>query len=147
MKKKVLLIIALAVVVTLGAVFAVLNIHAPGELSIWQKKEIEYHWAKTQKHTFRGWDDEGITLGMRYYGSENGYIILLAFPDGSLGTLVTKVIANQKFEFKYGGFMLFAYKNGVFHDLSDAYDQGLVSKAAIINAKILHDKRQETFSW
>jgi len=147
MRKKVMLIVVLAVLVVLGAVFAVLNIHAPGKLSIWQKKEIEYHWTKTQGHIFRGWNDEGITLGMRYYGSENGYTILLAFPDGSLGIPHKKVIADQAFEFEFGGFMLFAYKNGIFYDLNEAYMQGFVSKATIIEAKILHDKYQETFSW
>jgi len=135
MRKKVILIIALAVLVILGTVFAVLNIRTAGELSRWQKIEIEY-WYKRQFEVELGlWADE---IGVwyegrtRYYGTENGYIILFKLENVLLGNETGQTIAGYRFKNGNGRILNFyAYKDGKFIELEDAYEQGLISKDMI----------------
>lgn len=136
MKKKVILSVVLAVVVALSTVFAVLNIHVPGELSIWQKKEIEHYWGKNRNEAFLGWYDD-VWYGMKYYTSENGFLILFAIPEFYHIFGEIKTIAEYNFEWSHG-FYLFAFKDGVFYNLEDAYLQGFISENAIAAAHRAH---------
>lgn len=135
MRKKVILIVTLAVLVAFGAIFAVLNIHAPGKLSTWKKMEIEYHFQKQFEREMGPWADEiesPYEAFTRYYGSENGYIILYKLENVVWGTGYLQKIANYRFVNGSGRhFRFFAYKNGKFMDLNDAYEAGLISQDMI----------------
>ena len=71
----------------------------------------------------------------RYYGTENGYAFI--FVKGVLTTYYTIEIGPKLFR-SGSSFELFAYKDGTFMKLKDAYEQGLVSLEAIESARIIH---------
>ena len=71
----------------------------------------------------------------RYYGTENGYAFI--FVKGVLTTYYTIEIGPKLFR-SGSSFELFAYKDGTFIKLKDAYDQGLVSLDAIEDARLIH---------
>ena len=71
----------------------------------------------------------------RYYGTENGYAFI--FVEGVL-TAQSKIEIGPRV-FRHGSsFALFAYKDGTFIELKNAYEQGLVSLDAITSACQIH---------
>ena len=126
----------LIITLSLGCLAACQNTDAEKDstyLSQSQKEEIEKAWLETMESDLV-WYDESIG-GVRCYGSENGYIFL--FAHGFLAVEDSCSIANCRFRFG-DQFFLYAYKNGVFHNLEDIYSEGLVSKEAIRAAFKIH---------
>ena len=79
----------------------------------------------------------------RCYGRENGYI-LVYYADNSLtmkyeyiADIDGVVFANPEH------FSLYAYKDGKLIDIADAYEQGLISREALLKAKERHDQCQK----
>jgi len=142
MRRKTILIIAVVVLVVIGAVFGVLNIHAPGKLSIWQKIEVEHAYQKQFQADWGLWEDETDELlysHARYYGSENGYLILCKVSNTTWGAGFQQVVGKYKFIHEGGvHFQLFVYKDGTLLQLKDAYEQGLVSEESVVAAWTLH---------
>lgn len=100
-------------------------------------KEIHWYNEKTQM---------GTTV---YCGSDNGYIILVdqrtqsgSGSGGQKTTLALSSGSNRKktfdegvvFEPIYSSTKFFAYKDGVFSDLKEIYQAGLISKEVMIEA-------------
>ena len=104
-----------------------------GTLSDWKREEIE----RAYEEQFDG--AVGIAHGqdMRYYGNENGYILI--YSRGALSSLHRVQIGPKSFKSGYN-FTLFAYKDGVLYDLKDVYEDGLVSLEAIENAWKIHQE-------
>lgn len=71
----------------------------------------------------------------RYYGNFNGYEIL--FVPTPMCSVTTIKIAG--YHFVYGNvFYLYAYKNGIFHKLENAYESNMISKEDVLKIAELH---------
>ena len=101
-----------------------------GTLAQWMKDEI------VQAYVNEGgsakdilWADETPSgAGRRYYGTDNGYVILC----GIGGPECRWTIEIGEYVFKYScHFWLWAYKDGELFQLKDVYEQGLISDDAI----------------
>ena len=101
-----------------------------GTLAQWMKDEIVQAYVKeggSAKDIF--WADETPTgAGRRYYGTDNGYVILCGI--GGPEWRCTIEIGEYVFEYSCH-FYLWAYKGGETFQLKDVYEQGLISDAAI----------------
>lgn len=81
----------------------------------------------------------------RYYGTDNGYHIILFRLEGPHTTdTVSKSIAGYTFDQLGAGRQLMAYKNGEFIDLQIAYFFRMVSKDAITKAAELHAEKKNS---
>ena len=107
-----------------------------GTLADWMKAEIEklYHDHAHPTYTF---DDPSI---IRYYGTDNGYV--LVFERTGHQSMGEVVVADKCFTASWG-FWIRAYKDGQFIRIEEAYEQGLISKAAIDKAWEIHQEYQE----
>ena len=100
-------------------------------LSEEKKYEIESAWNGATGYEFGGWfmeSDDTSTDGVRYYGSYEGYDILFASQD--ICEITTETIGDIEFEHNFS-FALYAYKDGRFHSLKDAYDSGLITDESL----------------
>ena len=101
------------------------------------KEEIDQAWENGNRMPYGEWYDDGFPYGPRYYGTENGYIFMFIYGM----TAVQGRCTVGKYTFRSGqSFNLYGYKDGVFHLVSDLYNQGLISDAAV---KAMWDKHQE----
>ena len=100
-----------------------------GTLADWMKEEIEQHWGKTL------WYEQNHTYGVRYYGTEDGYVFL--FSHANAQWAVTKIIGEYEFTHS-SDFNLFAYKDGTFHKIEDLYKEDVLSKECIKNIYSAH---------
>ena len=120
----------LAVVLLLGCLAGCQGTKGPiqnedGTLADWMKKEIEYNAKKIGTNII--WhEDTG--SGVRYYGTENGYVFLF-FPGGAQMSWTT-IIGNCKFTYPIE-FFLSAYKDGEFYSVEDLYKEGILSDECI----------------
>lgn len=100
-----------------------------GTLAQWLKDEIEsLRWGWT-------WFEDGgydnMIYGYRYLGTYNGYVVL--FAPGTADMVYWITIGNYTFDY-HCGFDLYGYKDGIFHELKDLYNQGLVDDTDIQSA-------------
>ena len=98
------------------------------------KEQVNDDWKKMQKV------DEGSISGFRYYGTDNGYHIVMFNYGVSMAVVRNKKVAG--YTFQHCANHLMAYKNGKFMDLKTAYFLGRVSKEAIARAAELHAARK-----
>ena len=93
-----------------------------------QKEDILHAWSpKGDSLSFSGWLDDGTGFG-RYYGAESGYAILFI---PSATPIATNIVIGEYTFHHSSGFNVYAYRNGTFYKLAEAYYQGLISDAAI----------------
>ena len=109
--------------------------NADGTLSDWMKVEIGQAYEKQ----FNGAEGIEHSKDMRYYGNENGYILL--YSRGALPSVHRVQIGSKSFKSGYS-FTLFAYKDGVLYDLKDVYEDGLISLEAVENALKIHQDHE-----
>ncbi|MBP3478389.1 MAG: hypothetical protein J6K03_02765, partial [Oscillospiraceae bacterium] len=92
------------------------------------KEEIDQAWENGNRMPYGEWYDDGFSYGPRYYGTENGYAFI--FVQANIAAAGRCVIG--KYTFRSGqSFNLYGYKDGVFHLVSDLYNQGLISDATV----------------
>ena len=97
------------------------------------EEQVNADWAKKQNV------DEGTKVSsFRYYGTDNGYHIVMFNYGVTMGVVKNLTIAGYTFDNCATHFM--AYKNGKFIDLKTAYFFRLVSKEAIAKAAELHNQ-------
>ena len=101
-----------------------------------QKEEIDRAWEDGDGMPYGEWYDDGFPYGPRYYGTENGYIFMFVF--GAMTIESGCTIGGYEFK-SSESFNIYAYKDGVFSDVSDLYDQGLISDGAV---KAMWDEHQ-----
>ena len=102
------------------------------------KEEIDRAWKNGDRMSYGEWYDDGFPYGPRYYGTENGYIFMFIYGM----TAVQGRCTVGTYEFKSSqSFNLYAYKDGTFHKVTDLYNQGLISDAAV---KAMWDTHQRT---
>lgn len=80
----------------------------------------------------------------RYYGTYNGYDVVLINDPRSEGwtMLYNYVVGDVTFLFGSTPTYLYAYSNGTFIELADAYEQGLISKQDVETMSWYHVHRQ-----
>ena len=87
-------------------------IYSNDDLSEELKAEMEEAWIRQKKGYFMP--------PMVYYGTHNGYVIL--FLDGQFTARDLRV-GNEVFQYT-SSFVIWAYKNNVFYELKEVYDNG-----------------------
>lgn len=92
------------------------------------EKEVNAAW------TARGHDS---VYAFQYYGSCNGYHIVLFVAGPAEQAFQSKKVAGHEFEY-HSSFFLKAYKDGDFIELKEAYESGFVTEEAIAKAVELH---------
>jgi hypothetical protein len=96
------------------------------------EEQVNADWAKKQNV------DEGTKVSsFRYYGTDNGYHIVMFNYGVTMGVVRNYTIAGYTFDNCATHFM--AYKNGKFTKLNTAYLLRMVSKEAIAKAAELHE--------
>lgn len=103
-----------------------------GTLAQWMKDEItsilvNEDWLPNAADI--QWDDGNGTKGIRYYGIENGYVIIF-FEAGPAELGNSRYISKYCFSHSCH-FRLLAYKDGNLYHLHNLYGDGLIGKAAI----------------
>ena len=112
------------------------------QLSQQLRQEIEENWYEFRSEELV-WDDKiPPTYGARYYGTYNGYTILFDNSGMQLQAYWAIQVGTESFK-HYAGFQLYAYKDGEFIWLPDAYEQGLISDDAVSQAAKIH----RAFEW
>ena len=86
------------------------------------------------------WSEDNPLAKVRYYGTYNGYDILLS--EGMTNGFMTISVAESYFNY-HCGFELYAHKDGTRIPLKEAYEQGLVSKETIEKVAELHQQCYE----
>ena len=87
--------------------------------------------------------------GISYLGSYNGYAIVLYNQKNMLDTSYQysmKIKGEVEFKYLNRGARLYAYKDGEFTNLAEAYDKGYVTKQDLITAANAHEKAIEQVS-
>lgn len=114
------------------------------QLTAAKMEEIAAAWLANMGHR-PGWYTEGNGQpvdGLRYYGTYNGYDIL--FERTQLTCVTTKEIGGISFTCPQS-FVLYAYSDGVFYDLEEAFDKGLISQENLQEAAKIHLSYQNRF--
>jgi len=99
------------------------------ELTAEMRKEIKEALSSKEKvdHTGHTEADEQFVCGMRYYGTYNGYVILL-----DEGDYTWKSLKIGETEFRYRSpFQLYAYRDGKLYSLRTVYEDGKVTDGQI----------------
>ena len=141
--KKYILIICVAVLLigTLLACTVQPSQYVPGFL---RRSAMEKAWLEQQKYEMGIWFDgseESKHLGtLCYYGRYQGYDVI--FVETMLAVISGKKIGNEEFHHS-SGFVLYAYKNGEFIPLGDAYEQGLISDRSLARIAKKHSNYEE----
>lgn len=86
------------------------------------RAEIVAFYGKEGKY-----DDEDTVAGKQYYGTYNGYVILM--DAGQLDVLTEMEIAGRVFQWGSGRLMLDAYKDGQVISLKELYQGGGITEA------------------
>ena len=100
--------------------------NADGTLSDWMKREIE-SYGRTISWDIC-WYEENSWSGVRYYGTENGYVFL--FNHGISSMAKTRVIGEYSFYCPMD-FHLLAYKDNALYNVEDLYKDGILSDECI----------------
>lgn len=145
-KKKILIICAALLLVVVAMTLLFSNKYEP---PFWVKQEIEENWEAAMGVPFDRWLDisSGTDSGVRYYGMYNGYYILF---DGSGMRMAVYTAIHFGTETIDDGasFGIYAYKDGTFIDLKDAYDMGYLSDNHISKIANKHRKTtKELYQW
>lgn len=113
--------------------------------SLLRRSAIEKAWLEQEDYEMGIWFDESEEskhLGnLCYYGRYQGYDIV--FMRTMLAVISGKKIGNEEFHHS-SGFVLYAYKNGEFIELEDAYAQGLISDRSLARIAKKHSKYEES---
>lgn len=112
------------------------------QLTAEKMEEIEAAWLASKGHR-PGWYTEADSQpvdGLRYYGSYNGYDIL--FEGTELTCVTTKEIGGVSFTCAQS-FVLYAYSDGVFYELEEAFAHGLISEENLQEAAKIHLSYQD----
>lgn len=128
---------------TTGAALSVPVVPTP--LSDAQKQEIEAAWLDWDgwnKHDLGTWHentnkDTKDGFYVRYYGTYGDCIVLFRRPLCTMDVVSSITIADETFNYPYP-FQLFAYRDGEFAELKDAYANGLVTAEDISQIADLH---------
>lgn len=114
-------------------------IDAPAQLPRETRWEIENAWQTAGMGELTWYTVERIS-GTRYYGYFDGYHVLLMPGTDFESTLLA--IGKEEF-YMWGSFSLYAYREGVFWELSQAYEQGFLSAQGLYNIAQEHRKLEE----
>lgn len=113
-----------------------------GETVLWQQ-EIEAAWYAAHNSELGPWyttAGTGMGDGVRHYGTYDGYdVIYLPTFDAAM---TQKQIGNAVFENRYT-FELYAYREGQFYDLQQAYEEGWLTDVMLQQIAQIHAQFQD----
>lgn len=125
----------LPIVLVLVLLIGIISGCSSGDVSDPLRKEIQEAYCKTflsptqaREYKFKNEDADTIA-DMQYYGTYNGYVILMR--SGVLAVVSTVQIGPYVFQWGSGSLCLYAYKDGTFHNLKDVYEAGELSDVEI----------------
>ena len=146
MKNRIKKMISLTmVIILLLAAFASCGDNKRPTLSERKKEAINEAWMKKADETLSWSDiDAGVYSGARYYGTFNGFDIILIEYVSVVDSGGHMVVA--KYVFRHNtSFNLYAYKDGVFYTLNEAYENTLLTRKQIKKIYDIHwNKYQKT---
>lgn len=136
--------IASAVVLVLGVtvVLVLSNIsYCPGPITFREQRRIveDYHRVKGKYYAY-AWFSGGFIHNCRCYGRDNGYIIFCYSAPNESWEYDNVVIVDGVEFHSPESFSIYAYKDGEFIDIKDAYEQGLISRKALLEAQKYHNR-------
>ena len=138
----VLLVIAVALVVglTVGASDNDI-VYSPAPISQELRNQLDADFARIFIDSYTPeWYTEAFPYdNCRIYGEENGYFLFFFTGGMRMATVVTENIGGVEF-YNPMPFSLYAYKDGVFINIEYAYEQGLISKEALLKAQEYHNQ-------
>ncbi len=148
LKVKKTIIIALSVVIFLGlaiGLFSSIATFSPALITYREQKQIvnDLHSIRSDFKAKKWYVPGEPYAYFRCYGRENGYILVFCFNcTKNLDYKNSADIDGVVFTHSHS-FLFYAYKDGEFIDIADAYEQGLISRAALMKAKEYHDQCQK----
>lgn len=140
-------IISSAVIILLGLTVVLLCrdtdddiVYSPAPISQSKRDQLDADFAKINKEYVPDWCTEDNIYGdCRIYGEDNGYILFFYWGGMRMQAVVTKDIGGVEF-YHPMSFSFYAYKDGVFIKVEDAYNQGLISHEALVTAQKYHQE-------
>ncbi len=144
MKKAIIIIASILLLGLLAGCADNSTVHSPAPISLKLRDQLDADFAEFYRDAYvpKWYSDEEPYGYCRIYGSDNGYIIF--YFDGGMrifdgGPVVIDGISIGDRDTPE----IYAYKNGEFIDLAEAYEQGLISKDALIAAADYHQQCRE----
>lgn len=116
----------------------------PSQLSDKIRQQIEDSWYKISPENLVWADQNDFYHGVRYYGTYKGWSVL--FSDGGiqLAAISSIPVGHEVFGHS-SSFQLYAFKNGSFLTLTEAYEKGYINSEAISAAAKLHRACERSF--
>ena len=113
-------------------------VYSPAPISLKLRNQLDADFADyINDYYMPDWcSEDNVRSSCRIYGSDNGYTIFCYVGGMTFGGR-GQAVGDQAFS---GTPRLYAYKSGKFIDLADAYEQGLVSREAIVTARDYHNQ-------
>ena len=107
------------------------------DLSDATKIEIENSYLSQMnlKIDENSWHSQENPTGIRYYGDYDGFSVI--FDPGQLTSITEIEIADEIFIHSCS-FVIYAYNEGEFFHLKDAYEKGLITKESITKISNIH---------
>lgn len=144
MKKAIIIIALIMLVGLLAGCASNSTVHSPAPISLKLRDQLDADFTEFYRDPYvPKWYSEEEPYGYcRIYGSDNGYIIFyfdggMRILDGGPVVIDGISIGNRDTP------EIYVYKNGEFIDLAEAYEQGLISRAALIAAADYHQQCDE----
>lgn len=121
-------------------------INCPAPISKSLRDQLDADFLKLDEEYVPNWYDTEKRSGYcRIYGTDNGYTLF--YYDGGMRLLDGGPLVVGDIAFGAGATpRIYAYKDGTFITLADAYAQGLVSREALVNAQAYHNQDLELTS-
>lgn len=140
-------IIVIAVFLLFGLAAGLISsqfVYSPAPITLAERNQLDADFSEFLHDNYvPKWYSDDEPLGYcRIYGRDNGYIIFYfrgGFRIFDTGPIVIDGIAIGERDAP----LLYAYKNGEFILLQEAYEQGLISRAALIAAADYHRQCDE----
>lgn len=147
MKRGLIISTAVILLLALALVFLFSNImYCPAPISLKAQKQLFEDFSKISGQYIAYdltpcWYSAGLTSeNCRIYGKDNGYyIFFISVHQIPMRYEDTAVIDGIAF-YNPKAFSLYAYKDGEFTDIKDAYEQGLISRKALVKAQEYHNQ-------
>lgn len=143
MKKAIIIVSALLLVlVLLVIIFDSLVSFSPAIISVREKRQLtsDFFRFRAGYNNYFWYYAGARSHNCRCYGRDNGYILFF-YSDHHLKMDYENTLVIDGVEFcNPDPFSLYAYKDGKFIDIVKAYEQGLISRDALLKAQQYHNQ-------
>ena len=155
MKKALIIVTAVVLLAVLAVVVTVVFmgrdtgkdiVNSPAPISLQLRDQLDADFSGCFQDTYApNWYSEDNIYGYcKIYGSENGYYLFFFTGGMRPAVEVTVNIGGVEF-YNPMPFNFYAYKDGNFIEIEDAFEQGLISSETLIKAQEYHKQCLEEF--